>query len=90
MENMKTCQSCAMPMSKPEDFGTETNGSVSQEYCCYCYQNGEFEGKDMTLEEMIESCAAIVVESGDAKNLDEARAALKEQLPGLKRWAKRN
>ena len=84
MENAKICQSCSMPMSKPEEFGTESCGSASQDYCCYCYQNGEFEGKDMTLEEMIDMC----VEAMEPENPEETRALLKEQLPKLKRWAK--
>ena len=88
MENVNTCQSCGMQMSKPEESGTEANGSASQDYCCYCYQNGKFEDENMTLDEMIEACAPYLVEAGDAKSLDEARAMLKEYLPTLKRWAK--
>ena len=87
MENVKICQSCGMEMSKPEEFGTEANKSASQEYCCYCYQNGAFEDAKMTLEEMIEISAPYAVEAGEAKSLDEARAVLKEYLPTLKRWA---
>ena len=26
------CQSCVMPMEKPEDFGTEADGSRNEEY----------------------------------------------------------
>ena len=88
MENTKICQSCGMPMSKPEEFGTEANGSPSQMYCCYCYQNGAFEGGDTSLEEMIEVCAGIALESGEAKTLDEAKAYLQEELPKLARWKK--
>ena len=36
------CQSCAMPMDKPELFGTEAGGARSADYCTYCYQNGKF------------------------------------------------
>ena len=86
MENLRICQSCGMEMSKPEEFGTEANGSANQDYCCYCYQNGVFE-EDMTLEEMIETCAKIAVDSEEVKSLDEARTTLREQLPKLKRWA---
>ena len=88
MENMNICQSCGMPMSNPEDFGTEANGGQNQEYCSYCYKNGAFEEANMTLEEMIDFCAPYIVEAGEAKSLDEARAALNEYLPTLKRWAK--
>ena len=47
------CQSCAMPMSKKEDFGTEADGSLSQEYCVYCYQKGKFTNPNITMEEML-------------------------------------
>jgi hypothetical protein len=36
------CQSCAVPLNKPELFGTEADGSRSEKYCAYCYQNGAF------------------------------------------------
>ena len=40
MEERKFCQCCAMPLDKPEDKGTEADGSLSGDYCHYCYQNG--------------------------------------------------
>ena len=27
------CQSCAMPLENPEDFGTESCGAKSADYC---------------------------------------------------------
>lgn len=89
MENMKICQSCGMPMSKPEEFGTNADGSKNEEYCCYCWVNGAFDGwcKDMTLEEMIENGIRFVIEAKAAETENEARAMLKESIPKLKRWA---
>ncbi len=34
------CQSCAMPMTKPEDFGAEKDGGLNRDYCRHCYENG--------------------------------------------------
>ena len=34
------CQSCAMPMTRGESFGTEACGSPSLVYCSHCYSNG--------------------------------------------------
>ena len=31
---MKICQSCGMPM-KEEQYGTNGDGSVNDNYCCY-------------------------------------------------------
>lgn len=37
------CQSCAMPLEHdPQHGGTEADGSRSEKYCSYCYQNGAF------------------------------------------------
>ncbi|MTT48058.1 transcriptional regulator [Proteus mirabilis] len=44
-EEMKFCQSCGMPMQAAGDFGTETDGSPSGEYCVYCYKGGTFTGQ---------------------------------------------
>jgi len=31
------CQSCAMPMTKPDDFGTNGDGTKNGDYCSMCY-----------------------------------------------------
>ena len=36
------CQSCGMPMTRPEDYGTERDGKPSKTYCCYCRKDGAF------------------------------------------------
>ena len=45
----KICQSCAMPIDE-STFGTEADGSKNQEYCHYCYANGQFT-KECTMDE---------------------------------------
>lgn len=87
MENKIFCQSCAMPMENPEDFGTEKDGSASADYCRYCYQQGAFT-KEETMEEMIESCVPFLIEAGNAKTPEEARAQMMAYIPKLKRWAR--
>ena len=45
MENVKfLCQSCESPLSKPEDFGTNADGSKNSDYCNACYENGSLYG----------------------------------------------
>ena len=47
MKEYKFCQSCGMPKNKDKgNGGTEKDGSKSEKYCSYCYQNGEFFMKD--------------------------------------------
>ena len=39
---MKFCQSCGMPLTSDEVCGTNADGSLSADYCTYCYQQGKF------------------------------------------------
>ncbi|WP_305065382.1 zinc ribbon domain-containing protein [Methanococcoides sp.] len=63
-EGMVFCQSCGMPLEKDEDFGANADGTKSDEYCLYCYQNGKFTQPDITLEEMIEQTSKAIDKEG--------------------------
>lgn len=78
------CQSCSMKM-REEDHGRNADGSRNEDYCRFCYPNGQF-GKDETLEEMIESCIPFWVEDGEARTPEEAREKMRKLFPTLKRW----
>jgi hypothetical protein len=80
------CQSCGMPMAKPEDFGTNADGSLSREYCRFCFQNGEFTAK-MEMTEYIEMQIKIAVEKMGMQE-EKARAMAEKTIPNLKRWKK--
>ena len=54
----KFCQSCGMPLTE-EILGTNADGSKNEDYCQYCYKDGEFL-QQMTMDEMIEHCAQFV------------------------------
>jgi len=83
---MMFCQSCGMPMPKPNGFGKNASGSASFDYCQYCYPNGAFTNDDETMEEMIESC---IPHCRDRYASDDAaRADMMEKFPKMKRWAK--
>ncbi len=84
--NMPICQSCSMPMSKPEAFGTNADGSKSKEYCTFCYQGGKFTFQG-TLEEMIERLVAMSGKMGMTE--EQGREMAKTVLPKLKRWKKK-
>jgi len=76
-----------MPMEKPEDFGTEANGSKNKDYCCYCYENGAFLYPEATMEQVIEGCLPHVVPDVFADEAT-AKAAMNEFFPTLKCWKK--
>jgi hypothetical protein len=50
----KFCQSCGMPMDKdPGNGGTNSDGSKTQKYCSYCYQQGKFKDNFTKSSEMV-------------------------------------
>ena len=88
MENANQCQRCGMmPLGKPEDFGTNADGSRNKDYCCYCYENGAFIFPEATMEQVIESCLPHVVPDVFPDEAA-ARAAMNELFPTLKCWKK--
>ena len=80
-----TCQSCAMPMTTPEEFGTNDDGSAHDEYCTYCYQEGEFTDPNLTLAHMIDFTAEMMV-NDEGMSESKAKQAARESLTPLKRW----
>ncbi|MGQ9625766.1 MAG: zinc ribbon domain-containing protein [Anaerolineae bacterium] len=79
------CQSCGMPMEKPEDFGTNAGGSKSGDYCHFCFQNGMFTEPDITMEQMIDKVTGIMVTQMKMPKA-QAEGMMKSFLPQLKRW----
>ena len=87
MKDNQFCQRCAMPMEKPEDFGTNSDGSKNTDYCCYCYENGAFFYPEATMEDVIEACLPHVVPDVFPDNAT-AKAAMNEHFLTLKCWKK--
>ena len=84
MEN-KICQSCAMPIESDELLGTNKDGSLNQDYCKYCYSNGEFVD-NVTMEEYIEMCSKYGEQAGMTN--EEMKEYCTKMFPTLKRWSK--
>lgn len=84
MTTSSKCQSCGMPLKvDPNGGGTNAGGTLSKEYCSYCYVNGAFVNPDMTMEEMKTS----VVEKLQGKGFPKFVAkVLAGGLGRLKRW----
>jgi len=80
------CQSCAMPMGMTDEmFGTNADGSKSEDYCTYCFKDGVFT-QDCTMDGMVEICVPHVVSSNPGMSEDEARKMMRQYFPTLKRW----
>ena len=89
MEERKFCQSCGMPLDRPEDCGVETDGAPSQDYCRYCYQNGAFTAPDADMEGMIAFNLKFNQENGfPFGTQEEAERNMRAWFPTLKRWKK--
>lgn len=82
------CQSCGMPLEKPEDFGTLANGFKINDYCHFCFQNGIFTEPGISMQGMIDKCVSIMVKQGIMPEA-QARVLMSEVIPKLKRWQKR-
>jgi hypothetical protein len=69
-----------MPMEKQDDFGTNADGSRSEDYCTYCYQRGRFTEPDLTMRQMIDKSISMTRKMGiPAEQIENA-------IPNLKRW----
>ncbi len=85
ISSAKLCQSCGMPMTLENQFGTNQDGSKCEEYCTYCYQNGDFSDK-RTMDEMIEICIPFELQAGVYPDKETARNEMKKYFSTLKRW----
>ncbi len=82
------CQSCGMPLTKKEEFATNNDGSLNEEYCIYCYKDGSFT-QDVTMEEMIDISLKHMKEifkGDDSFNENDAIIKMRGFFPQLKRW----
>jgi hypothetical protein len=82
---MIRCQSCGMPRTDETLVGTEKDGAKNEEYCIYCYENGEFKQPELDLAGMIETFVPFMMKDlGMSESA--AREHLNHYLPKLKRW----
>ena len=79
----KICQSCAMPIESDDQLGTEKDGSLNQDYCTYCYKDGEFIDK-VSMEEYIDMCSEFGEQAGMTN--EQMKDYCTKVFPTLKRW----
>ena len=75
------CQCCGMPL---EDSNTskETDGLFNEDYCKWCYADGEYMYHDM--DDLIDVCVGHM--ASEQFPPEQARAYMKELLPKLDYW----
>lgn len=69
LKKYKKCQSCAMPLKKDDERGTEINLEKSNMYCKHCYEGGEFTQNNITVNEMKQFVKNKCIEMGFPKFL---------------------
>ncbi len=87
-EKSALCQSCGMPLelNNADARGTNADGSRNEEYCHFCFVDGNFKEPDLTLEQQIAKLTKMGVEKLQMPE-EEANAWANGVLPNLKRWA---
>ena len=75
------CQCCGMPL-EDELIGRNQDGTLNEDYCKWCYADGEYTYSDM--DELIDVCIPHMVKEGFSE--EQARAYMKEMLPKLDYW----
>ena len=75
------CQCCGMPL-EDSNISRETDGLFNEEYCKWCYADGEYMYSDM--DDLIDVCVKNMVSEEYSET--EVRAYLKATLPKLDYW----
>ena len=75
------CQCCGMPLDDTS-ISREPDGAFNEEYCKWCYTDGEFVYK--SLDELIDFLVGYL--SNESWPPEQARAFFEAQLPTLKHW----
>ncbi len=78
------CQSCGMMFTGPDQHGHEADGTETEDFCRWCYDQGAYT-YETTMEEMIEDCAPRMAEHM-GWSVDECASLLGAILPNLRRW----
>ena len=75
----KTCESCGMPMGKPEDFGGK---NPKNRYCVYCSNP---EGTLKSHDEILNGMVAFIMKTQGLANEDALKKA-KEHMTKMPAW----
>lgn len=76
------CQCCGMPL-EDDIMAKETDGSINEDYCKWCYKDGNFTYNDM--ESLISFCENTM--SNESFTREQVRDYMSNLLPKLKHWS---
>lgn len=75
------CQCCGMPL-EDSNISKETDGFFNEEYCKWCYADGEYMYHNMDV--LIDACVEHM--SNEEFSSEQARAYMRDMLPKLNYW----
>lgn len=75
------CQCCGMPLAD-DSISKETDGFFNEEYCKWCYADGEYTYDNM--DDLVEYCATHL--ATEFYTPEKIRAHMRETLPKLNYW----
>jgi hypothetical protein len=82
----KNCQSCGLPWDKdPEGGGSNLDGSKNEDYCSYCFKNGDFVQPNWVAADMQSYVVQVLAKKGIPEMIGKM---LTKEIPKLKRWNK--
>ena len=76
------CQCCGMPLEDDAIIGHNSDGTLNEDYCKWCYADGTYTYSDM--DELIDVCVKNMV--NDHFSEAQARAYMNDILPKLNYW----
>lgn len=76
------CQCCGMLLEDDSIIGRDSDGSLNEDYCKWCYADGNYTYSDM--DELINVCVRNMVSENFTE--EQARSYMKELLPKLDYW----
>jgi len=75
------CQCCGMPL-EDADISRESDGFLNEEYCKWCYADGEYMYHNM--DDLIDVCVKHM--ANETLSAEQARAYMQDLLPKLNYW----
>jgi hypothetical protein len=73
-----------MPLHEEKNWGTNSDGTLTDEFCKFCFADGDFTNPERTMEEQIEIGVKMSMKMWMPE--DKAREIANNSIPKLKRW----
>ena len=84
VERNAICQCCTYPLHNINELGTNEDGTLSLDYCIYCYKDGKWVDPNYTVQDVVEYTIPFM--TSPSMTAEQAREYLEKLVPTLKRW----